>query len=92
MFGANVKTGCKDCGHRIYHPPIHNGFGTNMAKKFENVHVIILYDYTSKHYLTLIKGQVEKCLMSCALTGDAIQSDKEIGKILAWAEGNQEED
>lgn len=58
-----------------------------MAHKFANVHVIIFYDYVSRHYMVVIKGTPDKCVMSCAQQLEELKSSGEIEKILAWANG-----
>lgn len=90
MYSALVKTDCKDCGHRVYHSPIKDNKCAGMAEKFDNVHVTIFYDFASRHYMTLIKGMTQKIFMSCALSIEQIQGDKEVGLVLAWANSDGE--
>lgn len=85
MFKPQVRTGCKDCGHTIYHAPLHNEWVANMAEKYNNEHVKILYHYESRHYLTIIKGTVQKVFMSCAQSIEQLMGEKEVGRVLAWA-------
>lgn len=87
MWHVQVKTDCKDCGHNIYHAPVYSNSCANMAEKFDDDRVIIFYDYTSRHYMTVIKGTQQKVFMSCAQSIEQLQRDNEVVKVLAWARG-----
>lgn len=87
MFYAQVKTDCKDCGHNIYHSPVYSNAVANMAEKFDDDRVTIFYHFTSRHYLTIIKGLKQKVFMSCAQSIEQLQRDNEVVKVLAWARG-----
>lgn len=85
LFNPQVKTDCKDCGHKIYHAPIYHNSVANMAEKYDGEDVTIFYHFTSRHYMTIIKGLKQKVFMSCAQSIEELQSDDEIVKVLAWA-------
>lgn len=85
MWTPQVKTDCKDCGHKIYHAPLYSSWVANMASKYNDINLQVFYDYTSRHYMTVIKTTPERCFMSCALTLEQIIEKQEMEKVLAWA-------